>query len=145
MSSLSLRPARPEDTDALSDCFAAAYAPFKATIPDLPDVTAGLDQDILNNFVLVALDKDELVGGAVLVLRAEAAHLANIAVHPRHNGKGVGGALIRALEREARAQNRHFLDLATHVQMQQNVKLYEHLGWKILEKTGNKVLMRKAF
>ncbi|WP_150523037.1 GNAT family N-acetyltransferase [Roseibium sediminis] len=143
MTDITLRPARLEDTEGLAHCIDRAYEPFRKTIPDLPDVSAGLAEDIQDHTVNVAMAGDEIVGGSVLILSENRATLANIAVAPDQGGKGIGGLLIRQVEVDTKAAGHTELHLATHVDMPQNVKLYEHLGWKVTETTGHKVLMVK--
>lgn len=144
MTDVTLRLARPEDEEALSALIDKAYARFRQDIPDLPDVSAGLADDIATNTVFVAVSNDEIAGGAVAVLSDDRATLANLAVDPDHGGKGIGGALIDKVEEHVRQQGHTHLHLATHKDMPQNVSLYEHLGWVVSGQKGSKVLMEKA-
>jgi len=144
MKDVTLRLARPEDEEALSALIDKAYARFRQDIPDLPDVSAGLADDISTNTVFVAVSNGEIAGGAVAVLTDDRATLANLAVDPNHGGKGIGGALIEKVEDHVRQKGHTHLYLATHKDMPQNVSLYEHLGWVVSGQKGSKVTMKKA-
>ncbi len=70
--------------------------------------------------------------------------LANLAVHPDHSGKGLGRKLIELAAREAKRQGYTELRLNTHVDMPNNVRLYEHLGWIEISRNTNTVSMKKS-
>lgn len=138
-----IRPARPSDTAALTACIDAAYAIYQGRIADLPDVSGAILQDIENNIVLVAEDKERLLGGMILVPAESHLHLANIVVDPAIKGRGVGRILLQRAEQECRRRGLPELRLATHINMPDNVALYVHLGWHQTGVEGNKVLMAK--
>jgi GNAT superfamily N-acetyltransferase len=71
----------------------------------------------------------------ILVLLEEEDHLLldNVAVDPRHQGKGVGRALIDFAEQEARRRSHAEIRLYTHQAMHENIALYPRLGY---EETG---------
>lgn len=133
-----------QDAEALKDCIDRAYAPVKTRLHDLPDVSAGIDDDIAGKIVLAAEILGSIAGVAILGIENKSAHLANIAVDPVHKGKGVGKALIVAVENIAKQQGATELRLATHIGMPENVSLYSHLGWSETSRTESKVLMSKA-
>ena len=70
--------------------------------------------------------------------------LANVAVHPDHKGAGLGRALIALAETESADQGYREMRLTTHVDMPENVLIYEHLGWVQGRRHGNKVSMKKV-
>lgn len=144
MTGVSIRSATRADTADLQRVFAAAYAPYRTRIKDLPDVSGGLDQDIINHHVWVAEIGSQVVGGIVLVRDKARFHLSNIAVSPDHHGGGVGRALISAAETYAASQGGQEIALATHVDMPENVVLYARLGWWETGREGNKVYMVKT-
>lgn len=128
---------------ALKQCIDRAYAPVKKRLPDLPDVSGGLDTDIAERFVFIAELGEAIAGCAILGITETEAHLANIAVDPDMKGMGVGRQLMTFVEDFARQNKVRELHLATHVKMPENVALYQHLGWHETSRSGNKVLMRK--
>ncbi|GAB2183257.1 GNAT family N-acetyltransferase [Roseibium sp. LAB1] len=132
-----------QDAPRLKACIDAAYAPVKSTLPDLPDVSAGIAADISENHVFVAEIADRIIGCAILGLSGTSAHLMNLAVDPDVKGQGLGRRLIAAAEEFARENGAHEMHLATHVGMPENIALYTHLGWSEMERNGNKILMTK--
>ncbi|MDF1855378.1 GNAT family N-acetyltransferase [Pseudooceanicola sp.] len=143
MTAFALRRATPADAAPLSACFERAYAAYVARIPDLPEVATGLAEDIAAHIVWVAESPGGVVGGLVLVLEPDRAHLANVAVDPGCRGLGLGAALIAQAEALARAAGRPVIGLATHAEMPENLRLYRHLGWCETGRDGARVFMEK--
>lgn len=127
----------------MASCIDAAYAQYAGRIPDLPSVSDGCADDIANNQVWVAVQGDEVIAGLVLVAGDGFMKLANLAVHPDHGGKGLGRKLIELSEREARLQGLSEMRLNTHVDMPENIKLYQHFGWAEVSRSENTVSMKK--
>ncbi len=140
---LKIRPARAGDADAAVALIAAAYAPWSARLDDLPDVTGGVAGDIAEGPAWIAEVDGRLAGIAIARVRSGTMHLANIAVVPDAGGRGIGSALVRAVEAEAARRGIATLRLATHVKMDGNVAFYERLGWQVTAREGNKVLMAR--
>lgn len=138
-----IRPAAINDAVPLETCIDAAYAAHRNRIQDVPPVSEGVADDIKSNLVWVAELDRSVVGGVILVLKDEYAMLTNIAVDPDCSGLGIGRALIEHAEAQCRTMKKTELRLSTHVAMPENVRLYEHLGWKETERSGNKVHMTK--
>ncbi|WP_198338382.1 GNAT family N-acetyltransferase [Labrenzia sp. VG12] len=139
-----IRMAKLQDAEALKNCIDQAYQPVKSALPDLPDVSAGIAEDIEAHNVFVAELDGRIVGCAILNLAGTTAHLMNIAVDPATKGKGLGRLLMEHVEEFARAGGAQEIHLATHVAMPGNVALYSHLGWSETSRKGNKVLMKKT-
>ncbi|WP_298986565.1 GNAT family N-acetyltransferase [uncultured Roseibium sp.] len=139
-----IRKAEMQDAAALKTCIERAYAPVRLKLSDLPDVSAGIEEDIAGNEVFIAETDGCTAGCAILSFDGSRAHLSNIAVDPDFKGQGIGTALIGAVEAAARAKEVLVIHLATHVSMPENVALYSRLGWLETQRTGNKVLMEKS-
>ena len=144
MATWNIRPANERDAEALARCIDAAYAAYASRIADLPAVSDGISEDIENHLVWVAILNDQIAGGLVLIPKDDFAVLANIAVDPRYSGRGLGRALAEFAEEECLRLGKHELRLSTHVDLPENVQLYEHLGWQRTAQVGNKIHMRKA-
>jgi GNAT superfamily N-acetyltransferase len=81
----------------------------------------------------VATDDDDVpVGYVVVDLVDDAAHVEQLAVHPDHQGVGLGRALIDEVERWARDAGLAALTLTTFSEVPWNRPLYEHLGFRAL-------------
>ena len=58
-------------------------------------------------------------------------YLLLLGVRVAHQGKGLGGSLLRALMADCDAQN---LPIFLETETEENVKLYEHFGFKLIQK-----------
>ena len=144
MATWTLRRAIPKDAQALSHCFAAAYADDLARLADLPAGAEITAEEIASAEVWLAEIGGRPVGGLVLYPETDALRLANLAVHPDHRGAGLGRALIAHAERQALDQGHGVLRLTTHVAMTGPRRLYARLGWREEGRDGPKVFMSKA-
>ncbi len=142
-SAVLLRPAKITDLAGLKELIDAAYAGYHRRGIALPDVSGGLAEDMKQHHVTVAEGSGALLGVSVVAAEGSKAHLMNIAVSPDASGKGVGKALLTNVETLARHQGCDTIGLATHVDIPENVALYEHLGWSVVTVDGSKVLMTK--
>lgn len=138
---MQIRQATHADLPALRDIVNAAYAGYAAAGIDLPDVAGGLGDDLTAGQLWLAGDPP--LGVLAMTCEAPNAHLMNIAVAPDAGGQGVGGALIRAAVDMARAAGCRELQLATHRLIPGNVSLYEHLGWHVTGREGDRVFMSR--
>jgi len=139
-----IRRAEHRDADALSRCIDSAYAHYAGRIVDLPPVSADCADEIAKYQVWVAETEDGIVGGLVLIPEDGFMRLANVAVHPDTKGAGLGREFMMLAEAEALTSGYRELRLTTHSDMPENVGLYEHLGWELTARQGNKVAMKKA-
>ena len=144
MSNWTIRRAEKKDAAALADCFGAAYSIYAPRIADLPAVSDGIEDDIERNVVWVAARDNQVIAGLVLLPKEDHVVLANVAIDPSANGAGLGRAFMDLAEAEARKLGHEKLRLSTHVDMPENVRLYEHLGWHEIGRSGNKVHMEKS-
>lgn len=84
-----------------------------------------------------------IVGGLIMVFDNDEASIANIALDPGCQGQGIGGALMRFAESQARENNFSEIHLATHTLLTENISLYHHLGWKESGRDETRVYMKK--
>lgn len=138
-----IRRAEQTDVAEMAACLAAAYAPARAEGVSLPPVSEGLDEDIRDHLVWVAVS-DRIIGGVVLGITGDVAHLINIAVHPSSGGTGVGRDLLDTALDEARRRGALRIDLATHVDMPANADMYRHLGWEETGRDQTRVFMSRS-
>jgi ribosomal protein S18 acetylase RimI-like enzyme len=138
-----IRRARPSDASGLTTCVEAAYAPIRARGVALPDVSEGLSEDIARNLVWVAEDAGRIVGGIVVVLHPDHAHLVNVAVDPGCRGTGLGRALIETAEAAMRTAGVTEFRLATHADLPENVVLYRRLGWQVFGQDESRIFMHR--
>lgn len=138
MSRLGIRIAHPDDRPNLVELQRRASLAFadgdvRQQVLDNPDLIS-LDEEMLaNNEVLVAEVGDRIVGFATIVAHdGNDAELEGLFVEPSEWRKGVGSALVRAIEREAAAWGASRI----HVQANEHAQaFYEAVGFnKIGEK-----------
>lgn len=137
-----IRKATQSDKEALVKVIDRAYEIYKIELPDLPDVSFGVEDEITKGNVWVA-ESGGIVGGVFLTFDRTEAVLTNIAVDPMRSGEGIGKALIAHAEAECKKRGILTLKLATHIKMPENIALYSHLGWVETGRDGNKVFMSK--
>jgi ribosomal protein S18 acetylase RimI-like enzyme len=96
----------------------------------------------------VAEENGEIVGVLVLIQTESGMLLDNVAVHPEHQGKGLGRRLLELAESETRNQGYAYLDLYTHECMTENIEMYKRIGYVETERKSehgyNRVYMQKA-
>lgn len=145
---MDIRPAGHADLAAVTAVVEAAYAPYVPRMGQKPgpmlDDYAAL---VRSHDIWVAADAGGVAG--VLVLLAEPDHLLldNIAVAPERHGQGVGKALLRFAEDEARRRGYAEMRLYTNELMTENVALYARAGWtetgRGVQAGFNRVFFRK--
>ena len=143
MPKFTIRRAKAQDADPLSDCISTAYSVYGSRIADIPSVSEGMSQTIESSRVWIAEIDSGIVGGIILIPHEEFMMLENVAVHPDSSGLGIGAALIRQAEADCLEFGLQEMRLSTHKDMPENVSLYEHLGWQETGRSGNKVVMTK--
>lgn len=144
MKNWTIRRAERSDAVALAECIDEAYSIYAHRITDLPAVSEGMEDEIENNLVWVAVVDSQIVGGMVLVPKRDYAVLTNVAVSPNSVGGGLGRAFMNIAETETLRLGLEKLQLSTHSGMPENVRLYKHLGWNEIGRSGNKVNMEKS-
>jgi len=97
-----IRSARVEDAIAITECVVAAYENYTARLgkpagPMLDDYERVIQQ----HRVLVLTEKTRVIGILVLVTQNEGLLVDNVAVHPDHQGRGLGRRLMTLAEEEA--------------------------------------------
>ena len=80
-------------------------------------------------FVLAYLDEVALGCGAVRRLDEATAELKRMYVDPSARGRGIGRALVEALEREARLLSMTRIVLETGTRLAPAIKLYQAMGY----------------
>lgn len=148
MQECSLRPANDRDAPALATLIDDAYRGYVSRLGREPGpMTEDYARVIRESDVSVVESEGKLVAAIVLSSGEEGFCIENIAVHPSHQGAGIGRALLRFAEREARRAGHDSVYLYTHEKMTENQALYSRIGYveyeRRQEKGFSRVFMRK--
>ena len=140
-----IREAKPDDSESLKNCMESAYSPYQKRMGGirLPPMDVDYSTEIENYPTWVIESEGHILGGLIMVFDADQALIANIAVNPKFQGQGVGGELLNFAESKAREYNFSELRLVTHVLLEENISLYQHLGWEETSTDETSVFMKK--
>jgi ribosomal protein S18 acetylase RimI-like enzyme len=112
---------------------ALANAAYALYVPRIGLRPAPMDADygvlVGRGLVTVAEVDGELAGALVLIPAADHLLVENVVVSPAHQGRGIGGMLMRLAEERARAAAIGELRLYTHRLMTENQAWYARLGY----------------
>jgi len=141
----SIRKAKPEDAAGLTKCMQSAYSIYQERMAGvrLPPMDVDYSAEIKNYPTWVVEAEGVILGGLIMVFENDHASIANIAVNPKYQGQGIGGELLRFAESTARDNNFTELRLATHILLDENISLYQHLGWKEKSRDETRIFMEK--
>jgi ribosomal protein S18 acetylase RimI-like enzyme len=146
--SMSVRPAREGDEDAIRVLVRRAYAMYvprmgKEPGPMVDDYAARVRQG-----AAYVLERDGAICGALVLLDFPGYMLLdNVAIDPACQGRGLGRILIAFAEGEALRRGYREIRLYTHETMTENIAMYPRLGYeeshRVTEKGFARVYMRK--
>jgi ribosomal protein S18 acetylase RimI-like enzyme len=126
----------------------AAYRHYIERIGRPPGpMTEDYAEVIRDRQVTVAEEAGEIVGVVVTGLGEQGFLLDNVAVHPAHQGKGIGKTLLGHAEADARRAGFDSIYLYTNEKMTENRALYARLGYveyeELRQRGFARVFMRK--
>lgn len=126
-----LRPARPEDVDALTAVAHAAFSPYIGRLGDIEPWPMHVDyaEKVALGHTWVADDDGEVVGLLVLEPHEDHLLLDVIGVTPAYHGTGIGRRLLDAADEQARAMGLPEVRLYTNVVMTENLAYYPRHGY----------------
>lgn len=129
-SAIGVRPATLHDLAAVERIARQAYAIY---IPRLGREPSTMNEDYRGHIEAgvahVATISGAPVGFAIVFDRPGHLYLDNLAVHPGHQGRGVGGKLMAFVESLAVDRGRCEIRLTTNPHMTENRAMYAHLGF----------------
>lgn len=126
-----LRPAEPRDADEMARLAQAAYQAYVPRMGREPaPMTADYAEIASCGNAWVAEQQGRLVGLLALEPHADHLLLDNVAVHPEHQGVGVGGRLLALAEEQAQARGLSEVRLFTNEAMTENLEFYLRRGYR---------------
>jgi len=143
-----IRRAQMSDAEATGDCVRSAYAKYLPRMRTPPAPMLESYNEVLARHDVWVLEVQESLGG-VIVLTEEPGCLLidNVAIHPMHQNRGFGGALLEFAEEIAPNRQLGSLRLYTNEKMAENIALYGRLGFEEIERKCDegyrRVFMRK--
>jgi ribosomal protein S18 acetylase RimI-like enzyme len=126
-SSVSVRRSRPTDLEELSDLEIQVFSINRMSRRSLRWLLASPSAE-----VLIAEAQADFAGAAVVLFRANSkiARLYSLAVVPCLTGRGIGTALIAAVEKAARSRKCRFVRLEVHEKNHGAIVCYRKAGYQ---------------
>jgi len=121
--------------DRLDDIMAMVHASFVEFTPPsgvLKETAADLAQRQRDGVVLVAMAGDAFVGSVFCARKGDALYLTRMATHPAWRRRGIGTALMRAAEAEARAAGLPKLLLRVRKTLPGNLAYFSKFGFAVV-------------
>ena len=123
--------ARAGEHELAASCVRAAYSKYMGRIgrepaPMLADYAALIEGGV----VYVLVDGNVVAGVLVVKPVGDAAFVENVAVHPSHQGLGLGREMMRFVEEFARERGLREVSLYTNELMTENIAFYERMGFR---------------
>ena len=126
-----IRLATDRDVDAVRAIARRAYHGYIEVIGREPaPMGADYERLISAGQVTVCEVEGDVVGVLVMVPDPAGLHIENVAVEPNRQGEGFGRALLDHAEQEALRRGITRIHLYTNEAMEENLAIYEHLGYE---------------
>lgn len=140
-----IRKAIIDDGKNLKSCMDMAYSKYLNRLngKPLPPMEVDYEEEIASFPVWVAESEKEIVGALILMFEDEYTTIANVAVRPDFQGKGLGRVFMNLAESEAKRRGYSEMRLATHVLLTENISFYLNLGWIEIDRDETRVYMKK--
>lgn len=125
----------PDQADVVRDLMRAAFSEYDAvlTVPSssmwetVEDVAGHIAE---GGAVLASVGADP-VGSDRFALREDHVYIGRLSVLPSHRGRGVGAAMMLAMEQRAVTEGRTEARISVRTKLPKNIELYERLGYLV--------------
>ncbi|MCU0986937.1 MAG: GNAT family N-acetyltransferase [Acetobacteraceae bacterium] len=127
-----IRPARPDEGEALAALLRVSFTPYARALGRevTPAAYARLAEAHRNGDVHVAEQEGALAGLVALMRHGETLEVDLLCVHPDHQKRGLGRALLAEAERIARGGGFSRIELHTAAMFGHLLRLYESVGYR---------------
>ena len=113
----------------------AAYSKWIPILGRKPTpMTANYEDLIALDRVYKVCEGIELIGVCVIWTEKDALYIDNLAVHPDHQGRGIGDSMLQFAELKARERDLNRLTLVTNEKMEYNQIYYRKHGFNELRR-----------
>lgn len=131
-----MRRAVPGDAPAITALTRAAYAPWVPLIGREPmPMRVDYALAVVDHPVDLLEEDGVLVALVEMIVRADHLWLENVAVHPSHQGRGLGHRLMAQAEAVARELGLGEIRLLTNAAFAANLRFYDSLGFQVTART----------
>jgi|KBSSwiStaDraftv2_1062776.scaffolds.fasta_scaffold106662_4 GNAT superfamily N-acetyltransferase len=142
-----IAPAVLEDAATILELQRRAFAEEgrRSRSKDIPPLTETLDavsEHIQKQTALVARDSGKIIGTIRGIVDGRVCTVRALVVDPENQGRGIGSALLDALERALPDVTR--FDLTTNTLMEANVPFYERRGYRVTQFTRHSEVVTLA-
>ena len=145
---LAIVPATPGDAEAMLALQRLAFEPEALVaqtreIPPLQETVDDIRAHVRGATVLKAVDGESLLGSVRGIVTDATCLIRILVVAPQAQGRGIGAALLAAIE-QAHPQVERF-ELTTNMAMAGNLRFYLRHGYAIVDETAYSPTIRLAF
>jgi ribosomal protein S18 acetylase RimI-like enzyme len=132
---IEIRPATSADAEAILNCLAAAFAPYRDQYAPAAFADTTLDSETIHlrmqqMHVLVATVAGCVIGTVAGVAHDKEGHLRGMAVLPEWHGRGIAGKLLAAIEEYLRSRECLCIALDTTRPLETAMSFYEKNGYR---------------
>ncbi len=140
-----IRKATTMDANEVEQCFKKAYSIYsnRFNLEDLPPMNIDYKFEIENYPCWVVTHNNTIAGGIFIEVFDNYLKIANVAVDPSFQSKGIGSLLLNFIEEEAKKLKKQEIYLSTHKLITENISYYQKKGYEICEEKGNVVKFKK--
>ena len=131
-----MRRAVPGDAPAITALTRAAYGPWVPLIGREPmPMRVDYALAVVDHRIDLLEEDGVLVALVEMIVRADHLWLENVAVHPAHQGRGLGHRLMAHAEAVARELGLGEIRLLTNAAFAANLRFYDGLGFQVTART----------
>jgi len=138
---MEIRQARIEDVAVVHEVVRGAFEEYRGVLAvsasALDETLEDVRREISGGRVLVALEGGEVVGTVRYELKPDCLYVGRLAVLPAYRKHGVGAAVMAYVEGLAPRLGRRRIQLATRESMPGNLRFYERLGYRVVERVAH--------
>jgi GNAT superfamily N-acetyltransferase len=122
-------------SERLDDIMTMIHAAFDGFTPPsgvLKETVSDLAQRQRDGFVLVAIQGADFIGSMFCAVKDNSLYLTRMATRPHLRGQGIGRALLRAAEDEARGMGLPKLSLRVRKTLPDNLAYFARFGFVVV-------------
>lgn len=123
----------PEAAATVRELMRAAFSEYDAvlTVPSsaMWETVEDVAGHIAEGGAVLARAGTDAVGSGRYALREDHVYIGRLSVLPSHRGRGIGAAMMLAMEQRALTEGRTEARISVRIMLSKNVELYERLGY----------------